>query len=671
MGRFYAEMVGFLEFDGFHLRVMRRWSLEHSGDPVHISNRKARALISFLALDRADHQARQRLCDLLWPNGEEDKARASLRQCLVAIRTAAHSTGQDLITASTEHVSLEKANLTTDLGGLFEALDQGDITEQILLACEDVTSLFADLVQVSDRFAHWVLALRETAISKVSAALRKVFQDDAQDDDLRRRCADASLSVDAFNEDAVRTLMSLYVKNNNPSAALRVYGRFFEFLETELDAEPSRATQDLAVSIKLAGSTSETAPAEPVHAVPQSPAESSAVTLAVLPFEVHSTTDDTEFLAVGLMDHLTCHLASFKSPSVISSNTTRKYIGAVPRPAQVGRELNTRYILSGTVRMDPKDAFLTAQLVEAATERVVWATTQNCASLDLKKLNLPIAEDIARAIVPSVDAEELRKSRTIPLKDLEPYHLMLQAKELVFRLVYEDFVKAGALLRRAAEIGPEFAPAHAMLADWHSINIWEGWSDNPVTDRVALDDHVRKAIALSPRDGRVMALWAHNRMMFNREYDVALSLIQDAIEYCPNDAETLVWSVPTLANTGQSKAATQNARKALSLSPYDPFVFRNEHFLGLALYVNGDYDQSAEYGLSCFRRAPNYRSNIRTTIVSLVAAGRKNEASALVEHHNQITPDFSVAEFQKISGLQNPVDRATYASHLRTAGLPA
>ncbi len=313
---------------------------------------------------------------------------------------------------------------------------------------------------------------------------------------------------------------------------------------------------------------------------------------------------------------------------------------------------------------------MTAQLVETDDERVVWATSQNCTISELMSLDLPIAEDIARAIVPSVDAEELRNSRSMALEDLEPYHLILQAKELGFKLVYEDFVKAGLLLRRAVEIGPQFSPAHAMLADWHSINLWEGWTDNPAADRVALEQHVRKAIALSPRDGRVMALWAHNRMMFNREYDVALSLIQDAIEYCPNDAETLAWSVPTLANTRQSDTAVANAQKALDLSPYDPFVFRNEHFLGLALYVRGDYDQSAEYGLSCFRKAPNYRSNLRTTIVSLTAAGRFKEASDLVEHHKQITPDFSVAEFEKISGLRDPADRRIYASHLLEAGLP-
>ena len=144
-------------------------------------------------------------------------------------------------------------------------------------------------------------------------------------------------------------------------------------------------------------------------------------------------------------------------------------------------------------------------------------------------------------------------------------------------------------------------------------------------------------------------------------------MIEDAIELCPNDAETLAWTVPTLANTRHVNSAVRNGIKALALSPFDPFVFRNEHFLGLALYVLGDYDQSSEKGLSCFRRAPNYRSNIRLTIAALTAAGRNQEAVELVEHHSAITPDFSVTKFKTILGMQDPNDRENFASHLLAA----
>ncbi len=651
----------------FYLQLIETWSLTSDSGQVYLSNRKARALISFLSTSRMEFHPRSTLCELLWPDVDESKSRASLRQCLLSIRS---SVSPDLVISDSDSVAIDRTLIATDLEVILGRIKKRTFTDEDLELSKGIPGALTDLLYTSGNFTTWVEEVRSNAIDQFSEALKGVYEAGEIDLELRFRSVQAALRLDKFDENAIRALMTLHLKKNNPSAALRVYNEFFEFLETEMDAEPAAVTQDLAISIKLAGAS----PSERDHTAHTAPAtastKSAGVMLAVLPFEIFGNVQDSVFLSMGLMDHLTCHLASFKSPSVISSNTTRKYMGAIPRPQEVRKELNARYVLSGMLRADATNAFLTAQLVETDDERVVWATSQNCTISELMSLDLPIAEDIARAIVPSVDAEELRNSRSMALEDLEPYHLILQAKELVFKLVYEDFVKAGLLLRRAVEIGPQFSPAHAMLADWHSINLWEGWTDNPAADRVALEQHVRKAIALSPRDGRVMALWAHNRMMFNREYDVALSLIQDAIEYCPNDAETLAWSVPTLANTRQSDTAVANAQKALDLSPYDPFVFRNEHFLGLALYVRGDYDQSAEYGLSCFRKAPNYRSNLRTTIVSLTAAGRFKEASDLVEHHKQITPDFSVAEFEKISGLRDPADRRIYASHLLEAGLP-
>jgi tetratricopeptide (TPR) repeat protein len=168
-----------------------------------------------------------------------------------------------------------------------------------------------------------------------------------------------------------------------------------------------------------------------------------------------------------------------------------------------------------------------------------------------------------------------------------------------------------------------------------------------------------------------MALWAHNRMMFDRDYTAALSLIGDAMDLSPNDAEALAWSVPTLTTTRHAEDAVRNGRRALELSPYDPFIFRNEHFLSFALFSQGDYDASAEYGLSSFRRSPNYSGNIRATIAALVAAGRSSEAVPLVDHHLKLYPDFSVMEFERIQGFRNPADRKAFATLLLDAGLPA
>lgn len=613
--------------------------------------------------------SRVQLCNLLWPDAAPVQARASLRQCLSSIRSAMGQFADDFMTLDGDRIGIERDAISTDLDTLLTDLRNRELTDATLSSCMNVHLTLSILPFSSAPFERWAQQIRSDALDAIKGELKDICRDPGVDRILRRDCAQTALKLDEFDEEAVRAVMYAYIENAESAAALRVYNQYFERLLNEMDAEPAAETQELAVAIKL--DEVPQASSATVENRVKSASKLPPVTMAVLPFEVVGIADQNEVYSLAMLEHLTCHLASFKSPSVISSNTTRMYLNKVPRPAEVGRELNARYLLSGSVRLFDGQASLAAQLVEAQTERVVWATTLMSKASDILKLNVPIAEEIARAILPSVDAEELRHSRFLPEHELEPYHLILQAKELIFRLSRDEFMAAGALLARALKIGPQFAPAHSMMADWLSIRMWEGWSEDSIKDRAALDQHARKAIALSPRDGRVMALWAHNLMMFDRDYNVALGLLKDAIELCPNDAEALAWSVPTLTTTRHAEEAVKNGQRALELSPYDPFIFRNEHFLSFALFASGDYDKSAEYGFSCFRRAPNYSGNIRATIAALIAAGRQAEAAPLVEHHIKINPDFSVTEFQKVQGFRDPTDRKHFARLLMDAGLPA
>lgn len=653
----------------FQLRVLGSVAICIDGVPVPLRNTKAIAIIAYLCLKSDGFLLRSDLCTLLWPEKDPLRARASFRQCLSSIRRALGPLTDKLLVMDGEKIGLVRDVISTDLQALQMQLEHRPFPPEKLSDCLKVSRMFSDIFSISSNFEEWAKEIQTDAVASVLRQLKEIYKNPQTDRTLRHACAQTALKLDEFDEEAVRTLMSTFVENAEPAAALRVYDLFFQRLETEMDAEPAAETQELAIAIKL-----NTGPKQEIRlpaAIEKPLSNAPPVALAVLPFEVFGADQQGEELSLALLEHLTCHLASFRAPSVISSNTTRMYLDKVPRPMEVGRDLNARYILSGSVRLHDDKAALTTQLVEAQTERVIWATRLMSRKREILGLNVPIAEEIARAIVPSVDAEELHLSRTRPLHELEPYHLVLQAKDLIFKLSHDAFVEAGNLLAIAVRNGPLFAPAHSTMADWLSIRMWEGWSPDRFADRAALDQHALKAMSLSPRDGRVMALWAHNRMMFDRDYTAALSLIGDAIDLSPNDAEALAWSVPTLTTTRHADEAVRNGRRALELSPYDPFIFRNEHFLSFALFSKGDYDASAEYGFSSFRRSPNYSGNIRATIAALMAAGRRSESVPLVDHHLKLYPDFSVVEFEKIQGFRDPADRKAFATLLLDAGLPA
>lgn len=654
------------------LHLIGDWRLTVDGEAIPLEGKKPRALFTYLALDDSQSHTRAELSRLLWPKSTEDKARGSLRQCLSRIRDALDRVSYPIISVTSDRVSIDSTAFDTDVEAALSIKNIQDPRVDISTKKKTLSSTLYSFFGISEELDACITRFEQNIHARALQQLRELCADTALPPARRMAAAEQALCLDEFDETAVRALMSLHMEAETPAAALRVYNQFYERLECEMDAEPSAATQALAVSIKLADTPAVALspwPAPP-PAAPKSADQASMITLAVLPFDVAGSIDDRAFISLGILEQLTCRLAAYRAPSVISSNTTRRYLGAAPRPLDVGAELNARYVLSGTVRLHGDAAALTAQLVETSSERVAWAITRTCSRDDLFQLDAPIAEQIARAVLPSVNAEELLASHTLPVRDLSAYQLMLQAKNLIFDLERDAFYKAGALLKRATEIDPTFSTAHALLADWYSIGLWEGWSGDPTGDQAALERHARTAIQLDPADGRIVALLAHNQMMLNREYDRALGMIEDAVDRSPNDAETLAWTVPTLANTRNSAAAIRNGLKSIALSPLDPFVFRSEHFLSIALLVDGDYERAAEYGLSSYRRAPNYRGNLRATIVALTAAGRTEEAAPLVEHHQEITPGFSVTEFQKIHGMRDPEDRQFFADRLRAAGLP-
>lgn len=643
------------------------FAVRFRGKDLQIPSRKAKALLAILALENPKPMARDVLCGLLWPDVETANARSSLRQNLTILRKAIVSEAYSLIATRNDRICIDYAPFRCDLTALLDARDK----EASVRFSEALPKLLTDLGFISEEFERWVDEHRARFMGIAQVRLRETYDNIAEAADTRIRCATAALKLDELDEHAIRALMGCYLDTDNSAAALRVYNRFFKMLEDDIDAEPSLATQDLAVAIKLAQPPSGDLASRKRAVSAAADLRTSDVTIAVMPFEVVGSSEASDFLPIGVMDQITCYLASFQAPSVISSNTTRRYLGQRPRPADVGHELNTKFVLTGFIRIEGPDAVVSAQLVASKTERVLWATTKNCKAGELTGLSVPIAHEIARAIVPTVEAEELRQTHTITAQELAPYHLVLRAKDYIFGLDQKGFLEAGALLRQAEELDPHFAPGHALFAHWYTIAIWEGRSEDANAHRAELERHLRQAQRLAPQDGRVIALAAHNQMMLDCDYDAALSRLSDAIAFLPNDSETLAWSVPTLTCTRHADEAVRNGKRALELSPYDPFLARNEHFLSFALFTQGDYDGSAEYGMSCYKRHPDfYSGNLRVTIASLCAAGRKQETVELVERHNQIAPKFIVSEFKKKQRLRYASDRDDFASLLLEAGLP-
>ena len=278
---------------------------------------------------------------------------------------------------------------------------------------------------------------------------------------------------------------------------------------------------------------------------------------------------------------------------------------------------------------------------EAEQGAVVWHRAYGPTMNGLLGAPDELARTIARTVMPRLRDAELRTALR-RRHDLGAYHLMLLGQREMFRLERASFDGAGNMLRRAAALDPGFAAPHVALADWHSLRIGQRWSDDSAAEARALEEEVRLALELDGGHARALAVLGHNYTILYRDYDRAQELLDRAMDLAPNDAETCLWISPTLAYTGRAGEAVRSAERAIRLSPEAPLLFRYQHFLSIAHYAKGDWEEAAYWGLRSLRSNGDYTSNLAMTAAALAALGRTEEARPPAARLMQLRPDFRI-----------------------------
>lgn len=654
---------------GFGLRVGGR-----DVAASHKVSRKARALLAYLAINPGQHASREAVSDLLWTRRGAEQARHSLRMTLVELRRVFAAEGIEPLQADNgslrlapERVAVDTARLRHVAGGDNEA-DWGE-------ADRLYAGPFLDrFPAVSPGFDDWLTQERSNWMERALEAMGRLADARLGAGDVRTAVTlcERMLSIDPLREDNHRRLMTAYAAAGRRADAVRQYHACVAMLRQDLDVGPSRDTEALFQRLRTGNDRPAETPRgfreERVRGPEPQPLDGPPW-IAVLPFRVIGSDLNSEYFVDGLVEDIVCVLAAAREPIVISTNSTRNFRNTHLSLAEIGNSLNVRYAVSGSVRLVGTRLRLAVELADTTTGGVLWRSAYDAVDPQQFDDHLDIAANIAGILVPQISQNELRRVLRKPT-DMGAYHLMLRARELIFRLDRASFEEAGELLRRALSLDPNFAPIHVTLADWYSLRIWQGWSADPDEDTRVLDRVARTAIGLDPVNARALAILGHNRTILEREYDEAIRLFDRALAAVPNDAETLMWSSPTFAYVGEANEAVRRAERAIALSPSDPFLFRYQHFASLSYYSAGSYDAAVHWGLRSMQGNPHYTSNLRFTAASLVALGRVEEARPLVRRVMESQPDFRVKRLIARQPFRSPAQRERYGEHLIEAGLP-
>ena len=387
--------------------------------------------------------------------------------------------------------------------------------------------------------------------------------------------------------------------------------------------------------------------------------------IAVLPFANMSGDPEQEFFADGLTEDIITELSRFRDLFVISRNSTFVHKGKAVKVQEVAREFGVDFVLEGSVRKAGDRIRVNVQLIDAETDRHIWAERYDRKLEDIFALQDEMTGAIVATLPGRVEAVTHERAKRKPADNLVAYECVLAAKVLHHRSVQADNAEAQRLLDRALTLDPSYAHAHAWKACVLGQTYANGWS----TDREAtlrhLGEELEIALGLDDNDSDVHRILAALNMIRD-DLDKATYHQERALALNPNYDLIVVQQGELLTCLGRPEEGIDWIKKAMRLNPYHPERFWSH--LGRACYCAEKYAEAAD-AFSRINR-PDYMHH------AFLAAtfARMGNAVAAAAHATEVLQretKFSVADFLRTQHYKHEADRKRLEAGLLKAGLPA
>ncbi|MDE5441905.1 adenylate/guanylate cyclase domain-containing protein [Bradyrhizobium sp. CSA207] len=406
-------------------------------------------------------------------------------------------------------------------------------------------------------------------------------------------------------------------------------------------------------------------PPDGAKAAAMAPGISKKPSIAVLPFANMSGDPEQEFFADGLTEDIITELSRFHDLLVISRNSTFVYKGKAVKVQAIGREFGVDYVIEGSVRKAGGRVRVTVQLIDAETDRHIWAERYDRELQDIFAIQDEMTRAIAATLPGRVEAATHDRTKRKPTDNMAAYECVLAAKLLHHRSTREDNAQAQMLLNRALAMDPNYAHAHA----WKACVLGQCWIYGWCADRDATFEQVASeletALALDDNDADVHRILAALNLT-RHDYERATYHQERALALNPNYDLVVVQQGELLTWLGLPEEGIDWIKKAMRLNPYHPERFWSH--LGRAYYCAEKYADAAEAFSRITRADYTHHAFLAATFAQMnnpVAAGA--HAAEVLKRE----PGFSVAAHLATLHYKREVDRQRHEAGLVRAGLPA
>ena len=326
------------------------------------------------------------------------------------------------------------------------------------------------------------------------------------------------------------------------------------------------------------------------------PVVASAKSIAVLPFTNMSADAENEYFTDGMAEEIINALSKIQSLRVASRTASFAFKGKSEDIAEIGRKLKVSTFLEGSVRKMGNRLRITAQLVNVADGYHLWSERYDREMEDIFAIQDEISQAIVvalRVILTEGEKKQIEKARAV---NVQAYDYYLRGRQYFHQLRRKSLEYARQMFNKAIEIDPEYARAHAGVADCYSLlytyfdarefNLRQ--ADKASSKALELEPelaeaHVAKglAVSLSKRFEEAEAefdtamsldpklfeavYWYGRARLSQGEYDEAIRLFERAATLRPEDYETPGFMAQALAALGRPEESLAARRKAMKL----------------------------------------------------------------------------------------------------------
>jgi len=395
--------------------------------------------------------------------------------------------------------------------------------------------------------------------------------------------------------------------------------------------------------------------------------------IAVLPFENLSGDPEQEYFADGIAGDIIWALSRSNLLSVIGRGTSFQYRGKSVDARAVGRELNVRYVLDGTVRRAGDKVRVTVELVEAESGLKIWAERYDRDLTDIFAVQDEVTTMVTSAVSDEVTtAAALGASARRP-SEIGAWDLTMKALWHIYRFDQQDIVAARAVCQQALARYGDNAFAHSLIAVTHVIDALYGWIPSPKDGLMAAAQAAQAAVTMDPNEEYAQAALGIV-LAFSGRPEHALDCFDHAIRLNPNFVNAIAGKGIALSNAGSenSKAAIDYLQQAIRLSPRDGALCFWLGQAGFAEFWRHRYDQAIEYGKAARQANANYPSSYRLLAASYGMTGQQDKAREAVTALLRLQPGASVSAMREIlaSFTAHEDELEVYFEGLAKAGLP-